>query len=126
MDTLLYGVDWLAVAVGAVLAFALGMFWFGPIFGKAWAAGSHGIKPPERMPMAAIGVQLLGTVLMAWALGVVIALGAVAAGVVFVLAFGLLHLAGGLFSQKSPRASVIDGSYVLAMGALMLLAHAVL
>jgi hypothetical protein len=38
--------NWLAIITGFVAAFALSYLWFGPLFGKSWAAGSHGISGP--------------------------------------------------------------------------------
>jgi hypothetical protein len=37
--------NWLAVAVSAIVYFCLGAVWFGPLFGKMWMKG-HGITQP--------------------------------------------------------------------------------
>ncbi|MDX8348520.1 hypothetical protein SLH49_11025 [Cognatiyoonia sp. IB215446] len=38
-------VNWLAVGVGTIGAFVLGMVWFSPVMvGKGWATGSHNIQ----------------------------------------------------------------------------------
>ena len=47
--------NWPAVLLGTALAFGLGMVWFGPLFGRSWAAGSHNITPPARHCAAAPG-----------------------------------------------------------------------
>ncbi|MEO8244011.1 MAG: DUF1761 domain-containing protein, partial [bacterium] len=69
MPTQLAYVNWPAVLLGTVAAFALGMVWFGPIFGKVWTKGSHNIAPPPSLPLAAMALQLLGTFLMALVIG---------------------------------------------------------
>ena len=118
--------NWPAVLLGTALAFGLGMVWFGPLFGRSWAAGSHNITPPARPPVAAMSTQLLGTVLLALVVGVTETTGALGTAIAAILAAAVLQLAGGLFSQKTAAAALIDGGYVVAMGALMILAQAVL
>lgn len=36
----LFDVNWIAVAVGAVMGFVIGGIWYGPLLGKAWMAAS--------------------------------------------------------------------------------------
>ena len=43
---LLFQVNWLAVAVTAIVTFALGALWYGPLFGKAWLS-AVGLKKEE-------------------------------------------------------------------------------
>jgi hypothetical protein len=125
MDAILTDVNWLAVGAGTIAAFALGMLWFGPLFGKAWAAGSHGISRPEQIPVAAMALQLCGTFLMAWIVGATETQNSIMAAIVAILAIAVLLTAGSLFSQKSVRAALIDGGFVLAMGIVMILAQGV-
>jgi hypothetical protein len=118
--------NWLAVILGAAAAFGLGMIWFSPMmFGKAWVEGSHGIAPPASPPIAALLVQGLGTFALALVLGLTVAGGLIGASLLAILAASLLAAGMDLFSQKSARATVIDSGYIAAMGALMLLAHAI-
>lgn len=126
MDDILTNVNWLAVIVGTLVAYGLGMLWFGPVFGKAWAAGSHGIKPPPRPPLPAMAVQLLGTFLMAWVIGATASINALGTAIFVIVTIAALQLAGSLFSQKSPAAALIDGGFVVAMGAVMIAAQGVL
>ncbi len=126
MDKILIDVDWTAVIVGTLAAYALGMLWFGPIFGKIWAAGSHALQPPAQMPFMAMGLQFLGTFLMAWAIGATATIDAIFTALVIILAIATLHLAGSLFSQKSAGAALVDGGYVIAMGAVMILVQGLL
>lgn len=119
--------NWGAVALGTVLAYALGMLWFSPrMFGRAWSAGSHNITPPASVPVAAMGAQLVATLLLALAIGLTETAEDLVAALLIILTGAMLQLAGGLFSQKSLAAALIDGAYVIAMGALMIVAQAIL
>ena len=119
--------NWLAIVVGALAAFGLGMVWFSPImFGKAWVEGSHRIKPPDSPPVAAMLVQGLGTLALALVVGATVAAGLTGTAVLAVLAASILTAGMDLFSQKSAAATLIDAGYIAAMGAIMGLAHAIL
>lgn len=54
-------VNWLAVIGAAVAAFIIGALWYGPLFGKRWAA-LHGIDPsaggPPLAPILAVSFVL--------------------------------------------------------------------
>lgn len=123
---MLQSVNWPAVILGTILAFGLGMFWFGAIFGKGWAAGSHNITPPAKPPVPALALQLLGTLLLALVVGITAKTDDLATAILVILALAVLQLAGGLLSQKSRYAALVDGGYVVAMGALMILAQGLL
>ncbi|MDI3334961.1 DUF1761 domain-containing protein [Defluviimonas aestuarii] len=118
--------NWPAVIVGTILAFGLGMLWFGPVFGKAWARGTHGIIPPDRPPLAAMTLQFAGTFLLALVIGTTAQTHALGTAIAVLLVVAILQLAGGLFSQKSVAAALIDGGYILAMGSIMILAQGLL
>ena len=126
METMIISVNWLAVLVGTAAAFILGMFWFGQIFGKAWSAGSHNITPPASLPLVAMAAQLIGTFLMALAIGATETVQDLPAAVVLILAIAALQFGGSLFSQKSTGAALIDGGFVVAMGVVMIGAQAIL
>tara|TARA_R110002096_G_scaffold24713_12_gene77778 strand:+ start:3474 stop:3854 length:381 start_codon:yes stop_codon:yes gene_type:complete len=126
MDAILLNVNWLAVIVGTALAYGLGTLWFGPVFGKAWSAGSHNIKRPARMPMAAMTVQLVGTFLMAWAIGATATIDALVTAIFIILAIASVNMAGSMFSQKSTAAALVDGGYVIAMGIVMIIVQGAL
>lgn len=121
MDKMLTDVNWPAVIAGTIVAFALGMAWFGRLFGKPWREGSHGIEAPARLPITAVTLQFLGTFLMAWLIGATASVNALGTAFVAIAAIATLLLAGSLFSQKSPAAALIDGGFVVAMGAVMIL-----
>ena len=120
-------VNWPAVALGTVAAFALGMLWFSPrLFGKAWMEGSHNIKPPSSPPVLAMLVQLVATFLLALVVGATETSGALLTAVAAILAVALFVAGMDLFSQKSGKAVLVDAGYVVAGGALMIVAQGLL
>jgi Protein of unknown function (DUF1761) len=125
MDEILMGVNWTAVLAGTFVSYGLGFLWFGPLFGKRWAAGSHGITPPARLPVAAMVLQLAGTFLMAWIVGATATINALVTAIFVILAIATLLTAGALFSQKSTVAALIDGGFVVVMGVVMILLQGV-
>lgn len=116
--------DWLAVFVGTAVAFGLGMVWFGPLFGKVWAKGSHGILPPARPPALAMAAQILGTFALALVIGLTATINALGTALLAIAALALLLFAGGLFSQKTFGAAAVEGGFAVAMGAVMIAAQA--
>jgi Protein of unknown function (DUF1761) len=126
MTELTDGVNWIAVLAGTVAAFALGMLWYGRMmFQRVWAAGTHNIAPPDRVPMGAMALQVLGTFLMAWLIGITAIGDRLLTAVLVILAIAALMLAGGLMSQKSQAAALVDAGYVVAMGIVMIVAQGV-
>ena len=118
--------NWLAVIVGAALAFGLGMIWFSPVmFGSAWAAGSHGINPPASLPVTAMLIQGVGTLALALVVGLADTGGLIGTAILAILAASLLVAGMDLFSQKTGGATLIDAGYIAAMGAIMILAQLV-
>ena len=121
------GLDWPAILLGAALAFGLGMVWFSPLmFGRTWSKGSHGITPPDSPPMLAMALMVLGTVLLAVVIGMTAAIEALGLALLILAAAAVIQLAMALFSQKTMAAALVDAGYILAMGALMIAAQAVL
>lgn len=120
-------INWAAVAAGTVAAYLLGMLWFSPkLFGESWAAGSHNIQPPAAPPMAAMIVQFLGTLALAMVVGITETTGAIVAAIMAIVATALIVAGMGLFSQKTAKAAVIDASYIVVSGVLMILAQGIL
>lgn len=118
-------VNWLAVGLGTVLAYGLGMIWFSPmLFGPAWSTGTHIIQPPASPPIAAMFVQLVGTILLAVVVGLAAAANAFTLAIAAILAAATLIAGMDLFSQKSATATAIDAGYILA-GGLMVFAQVV-
>ena len=73
-----------------------------------------------------MAAQLIGTFLMALAIGATETVQDLPAAVVLILAIAALQFGGSLFSQKSTGAAVIDGGFVVAMGVVMIAAQAIL
>jgi Protein of unknown function (DUF1761) len=115
--------NWLATLVGAAVAFGLSFLWFGPLFGKAWAAGSHGITPPDRLPLVALLFYAVGTLALSAVVGVLATTDALLTAIAAILAAAAFQFSGGLFSQKTMAASLIDGGAIAAMGAVMIAAQ---
>lgn len=117
--------NWLAVSVGTAVAFAFAWVWFGPLFGKAWAAGSHGLQRPERFPALAMGVHLVATFLLACVIGATATTDALGTALLAIFACAFFQVGGSLFSQKARSAGLIDGSSIVGMGAGMIAAQGV-
>ncbi len=120
-------INWPAVALGTAAAFALGMLWFSPrLFGKAWSTGSHNIQPPSSPPILAMIVQLLATLALALVVGLTETTGALVVAILAILSVALFVAGMDLFSQKSGKATLVDAGYVLAGGALIIVAQGIL
>jgi hypothetical protein len=62
------GMDYAEIGVAFVVYFVLSFLWWGPLFGKRWAA-LMGFDPTVRQPMAkAMLLQVLGTFLLSYVL----------------------------------------------------------
>lgn len=119
--------NWPAIALGTVVAYGLGMIWFSPmLFGKAWSKGSHNLTPPDSAPIAAMIVQLLAVFALAMLVGMTASIDALGTAITGIMAAALFVAGMDLFSQKSGKATAIDGGYVVASGALMILAQGLL
>lgn len=126
MESELANVNWLAVIVGTVVAFALGMAWFSPkMFGKTWADGSHNLQPPSSPPIGAMIVELLGIFTLALVVGITATTDALITAILAIIAAAILVLGSGIFSQKSSAAAMIDAGYVVAAGAIMIAAQGI-
>jgi hypothetical protein len=70
---MLKGVNWIAVIIAVVLLQVLGFLWFGPVFGKAWAAamGKTGDMAGGSNMLMALGAvnTLICVIGLAWLLG---------------------------------------------------------
>ncbi len=119
--------NWLAVIAGTVLAFAIGWLWYGPLFGRAWAAGSRMAETDRsQMPARAMLLQVLGLFLLALVIGVTATSDALGTTLLAILAVAVLTMAGGSFTLKTVPAILIDGGYILLAGILMIAAQGVL
>lgn len=64
-------INYLAVAAAVITSFIFGWIWYGPLFGKKWAALMKmpaDFKPDSKAMMKSMGLNLLGTFLTAHAI----------------------------------------------------------
>jgi hypothetical protein len=122
------GVNWLAVIIGTILSFILGWAWYSPLlFVEKWMEGLN-IKPnPEaKMPVGPLVVQLAGTFLLAWLVGITAAHNALATIILIVAAIIVLIIANGMFSSKGSHAIAIEAGFIAAMAVVMIAVQGIL
>jgi hypothetical protein len=121
------GVSWLAVIVGAVAAFILGWLWYGPLFGKQWAAGNNvELGTAANMPMGAMASQAIGLLLVSWFVAVIAPGVNLVTLILAVIAFGVLNASSAMFIKKPTNVIVIDFVYLIAVAAIMFVAQMIL
>lgn len=128
MEDLIVDINWLAVIVGAVLAFMLGWLWYSPkLFGNKWAAavGINMSAPSKPMSIAMLA-QAVSTFLLAWVIGITERADSLSTAVLVGLMVAGLIKANGLFAQKPRYAVMVESSFILAMVAVMIATHVVL
>lgn len=127
MAELTSGVAWLGVIVGAVVAFLVGWAWYSPmLFGTRWAEGS-GVKmnTADNMPMAAMGAQALGLLLMSWFVGVTAVNSQLLTVILATVAFSVLQWSGNAFSGKTVYARNVDAGYWIVALVVMIVAQGI-
>jgi hypothetical protein len=127
MSEIITNVSWLAVVVGAVVAFLLGWLWYSPaLFGKKWAAG-NGIEmgSASSMPVVAMVAQIVGLFLMSWFVGVTAVESKLLTFILATLAFGVLNFSGSQFAKKPAVVGYIDFGYWLAAAVVMFICQAI-
>lgn len=126
MEELTANVNWLAVGIGTVASFMLGWAWYSPaLFGKQWAAGAGvDLASGSEMPVAALAYQLLATFCLAWLIGITATHDALLTAILIIATIMLFIATNSMFVKKSMVAILIETGFVLAMGALMIIVHA--
>lgn len=124
MAGLFDGVNWLGVAIGAVLAFGVGWFWYSPKgFYPAWSV-SAGVKHGPGDPMgAAFGSLVVGLLLYAVFVGVMMARGQGGPLVLGIIAFIIMAYSNNAFKKLGAVSRSIDAGSWAMSGALMVLAQ---
>ena len=128
MGELTEGVNWLAVVIGTILSFILGWAWYSPmLFAKKWIEGVN-VKPNSEagMPVPAMIIQLIGTFLLAWLVGITAAHNALATIILIVITIIALIVANGLFVSKSTYAIATESGFVAAMAVVMIAVQGIL
>lgn len=127
MAELFTGVNFLAVIIGAVVAFLAGWLWYSPmLFGPKWAEGV-GVEmgTASDMPWPAMGAQALGLLLLSWFVGVTAASNLLATVLLATVAFTVLGYSGSLFAKKSAYAARTEAGYWLVAVVLMIVVQAI-
>jgi uncharacterized membrane protein YhaH (DUF805 family) len=128
MEELTANVNWLAVIIGTVASFMLGWAWYSPaLFGKTWAAGSGvDLANANAMPVAPLAFQLLATFLLAWLIGITATHDALLTAILILITVAMFVATNSLFVKKSTAAILIETSFVLAMGVVMIIVQALI
>jgi Protein of unknown function (DUF1761) len=127
MSEITTNMNWLAVALGFVVAFALGWAWYGPLFGKTWAEGVGLVWSKDMKPTsAAMVMQAVSTFLLAWVVGVTAIDSKAITFLLIVLTIAALVASNGLWVNKSTKAIAIEVGYIVAMAAVMFVAQGIL
>ena len=121
-------INWLAVVVGAVIAYLVGWIWYSPkVFGAKWMEGVGVSGEGEtKPPLAPMITQAIATFLLAWVVGVTATHNALHTIILIVVTIVALVIAGGLFSQKSCYAIGVEAGYIVVMAAIMIVTQIVL
>ena len=131
MDTT--AINWLAVIVAAIIPFAIGFLWYGPLFGKPWME-SVGLTPdaPNQMNMSKIfSLAFIFQLVMSSCLAMFFYGNPEAADTVtavtgalygFLTGFGWVTMAiatNSLFEQRSFKYVIITSGYWIVVFTLM-------
>lgn len=121
-------VNWLAVIVGAVLAFVAGWLWYSPIlFGAKWAESSRvEMGSADEMPKMAMLLQALALLLISTFIGMTAAAGALTAAIVAILGIAAFNMSAGAFIKKNNYALLVDGGYAILIGIVMIVVQGIL
>lgn len=127
-------INYLAVVLGAVAFFAVGMLWYGALFGKAWQRElwPEGTPQTKTSPVMLFGLCFLAELVVSWMFGHMLARVQPPAHVIWMMAsgFGATIMTptiaiNYLFQQRSMKLFLIDAGHVifgtLAMGAVFVL-----
>lgn len=121
--------NWAAVVVSALSAFAIGGLWYGPLFGKAWQAlsGLSDADIQQGHPGKIYGGAFVLTLVAAFGIGMVLQLHpapdlglglkvGILIGLAFVAtSFGINYL----FAAKPLRLYLIDAGYMVVLMTVM-------
>ena len=126
MEELFIDVNWIAVIVGAIVAYGLGALWYSPkMFGTKWMQGV-GIPPDSKETMmSGMIAQAVGTFFLAWVIGITETTDSILTAILIAITIAVLIKANGLFVKKSNYAIAVESGYVLVMVIIMIAAHAI-
>ena len=126
MNELTENVNWLAVIVGASVAYLLGWLWYSPkLFGTKWAQGVDIDISGDEMPAMAMTVQAVGTFLLAWIVGITAGNNALLTIMLVAITLMTLMAASGLYCKKSKASIIIEVGYVFTMVVVMIICQGI-
>lgn len=127
MEPFIAHIDWIPTIAGAVVSYLLGWLWYSPkMFAKPWLDGvGLSLDDMGEPPKAAMTVQAIATVLLAWVIGWSFANAVPEIAVLAVATVAVFLASSGLYTQKKPVAIYIETGYIIAMAAVMVGAHIV-
>ncbi len=128
MNELTTNINWIAVILGAVVAFVLGWIWYSPkVFGTKWAEGV-GVSLGEStgIPVAAMLTQAIATFFLSWVVGITAANNVLMMMILITMTIALLMIAGSFFTKKSNYAIATETGFVVAMVVVMIICQAIL
>ena len=121
-------VNWLAVITGTIVSFIGCWIWYSPkVFGKKWAEGSGiTLTPDSKPPVVALISQLVAFLLLATVIGITATTDALITAILAILTVAVFTFAAGGFVKKSAAAMIIESTYVIIAGVVMILAQGIL
>lgn len=115
----------LAVGVGAIAAFVLGMVLYHPrVFGTIWANGS-GVDLSSSPNAFAFVAQIAAIIALALVIGLTAQISALGTAILAILAAAFFVVSGGIFVGKTGGAIAVDGGYIVGAGVLMIVAQGI-
>ena len=126
MEEITTNVSWLAVIVGAIASFLVGWAWYGPLFGKKWAEGvGVELGNAQDMPMGAMGLQMLGLLLMSWFVAVTAASNLLLTVILGTVAFTVMGMSGAMFRRQSNYSRNVDAGYWIVALVVMIVCNGI-
>lgn len=127
MESLVTDVNWTAVVVGAIAAYALGALWYSPkLFGTKWAESARVDMNNKSGMVPSMTVQAIGVFLLAWVIGITERTEDLALALLIALMVAILIKANGMFAQKGKYAVVVESTFIIAMVIVMIIAQAII
>lgn len=111
-------INWLAVVLAALASFPIGFLWYGPLFGKAWAAevGMTDEKAKSGNPAIVFGGAFVLALIQASTFAMFLGVTTNPAAALYGLCAGLCWVGAAfavqyLFERKSMRLAAINAGY---------------
>jgi hypothetical protein len=120
-------INWIAVAVGTIVAFLVGWAWYSPrLFGTKWAEGSGvALGSADSMPVLAMVSQFVALLMLALVVGVTETTNALFTAILAILTVAIFVLSMGAFVKKSGYALAVDTGYIIVAGTIMIVAQGI-